>query len=390
MEEFLPPRAWALEELCRETVDLYRSWGYELVIPPLLEYLESLLTGSAQDLDLRTFKVMDQLNGRMMGIRADITPQIARIDARVLKRDVPARLCYLGTVLHTRADIAATSRSPLQTGAELFGHRGIGSDIEILRLMIETLRLAGACDVNIDIGHVGIYRTLAQACELDAEQESGLSAALQQRALPELSRMLDDWQLPDTFRDALNLLPELHGDSSVLDRIRKRLLGTVPQLAEHVAELEQLNAALQTIGRDISWQYDLGELRGYHYHTGLLFTAYCSGGCSDGVAFGGRYDDTGACFGRARPATGFSLDLKQLLTLREQGGSDRRPIPARVILAPAEKDEGLEEQICRLRNQGEVVIVALQDDSSDATALGCNHMLSKNAGNWEVIAVPAE
>ena len=223
IEEALPPQARQLESMRRSLLDLFQSWGYELVMPPFIEYIESLLTGTGNDLDLQTFKLTDQLTGRMMGVRADMTPQVARIDAHHLKSDAPTRLCYLGTVLHTRPGGFAGSRSLLQVGAELFGHPGIESDVEVLSLMVETLKKAGVDDLYLDLGHVGIYRGLVDQAGLDAEQEAILFDALQRKAKPEITELLNDWSLPKAVTQMLTRLTELNGNGSVLTEARSAL-----------------------------------------------------------------------------------------------------------------------------------------------------------------------
>ena len=314
IEEILPPAAGRMERLRRELLDLYESWGYELVTPPLIEFLDSLLTGTGNDLELQTFKLTDQLSGRMMGVRADMTPQVARIDAHLLKRAGPVRLCYMGTVLRTRADGFGGSRSPYQAGVELYGHRGHESDLEVLMLMLETLQTAGIDAVHLDLGHVAVFRELVRQAGLDREREGLLFEALQRKALPEIRQQLAVWALPAPCEQALLALAELNGGPKVLDEADLRLAAAGEAVRDALAMLRRLVAALLRRWPELPIHIDLAELRGYRYHTGVLFAAYVPGQ-GQAVAQGGRYDEIGQVFGRARPATGFSTDLATLLSL---------------------------------------------------------------------------
>jgi ATP phosphoribosyltransferase regulatory subunit len=303
VEDILPAEAMRIERLRRAILDLFFGHHYELVMPPLLEYMDSLLTGTGHDLELRTFKVVDQLSGRMMGVRADITPQVARIDAHLLNRKGVTRLCYCGSVLHTRPASPGATREPIQIGAEIYGSAGVDADLEIQKLLCDALKLAKLSDVRLDIGHVAVFRSIAHAAKIGAELEGQLFEALQKKDLPslrELSRKLDA-----KTRAALQLLPELYGGAEVLDAAGKKL----PKLAGLGAALETLRALAKACPVPIS--FDLAELRGYHYHSGVVFDAYCSG-VTGPVARGGRYDEVGKAFGRARPATGFSIDLRSV------------------------------------------------------------------------------
>ncbi len=304
VEDVLPPQAWRMEDMRRALLDLFRSRGYQLVVPPLMEYVDSLLTGVAADLDIKTFKVVDQLTGRLMGVRADITPQVARIDAHLLAANAVNRLCYAGSVLHTQADGFHRSREPIQIGAELYGEAGAEADLEILTLMLQGL---SACDVNsvqLDIGHVGVYRALAQEAKISGDVEHQLFGALQAKDSSAVAVLTAG--LSAALREAFAALPLLYGDRSVLAEARVRL----PQLPAVQAALDTLDVL--DCGLDqVEAAYDLAELRGYGYHSGVVFAAY-SGGRSHAIAQGGRYDEVGRVFGRARPATGFSLDLREL------------------------------------------------------------------------------
>ena len=378
IEEVLPQQARQLEQLRRTLLDTYASWGYELVMPPFIEYLESLLTGTGNDLDLQTFKLTDQLTGRMMGVRADMTPQVARIDAHQLKRETPTRLCYMGTVLHTRSDGFAGSRSPLQVGAELYGHAGIESDVEIMQLMLQTLQLVGVEQPFIDLGHVGIYRELVKQAGLDSDREAILFDSLQRKANPEITQYIKEWKLEAGIAKALTALSSLNGDTSTLEQARALLKDSGAGVLAALDELEQIAALLQSRVAGIQLHFDLAELRGYHYHTGLVFAAYVSGR-GQAVALGGRYNDIGKVFGRARPATGFSTDLKTLLSL-----STHKNNQLAAIFAPADNDADLQDMIASLRQQGETVICALPGQSGGAKEMGCDRQLVKEGSGWKL------
>jgi ATP phosphoribosyltransferase regulatory subunit len=303
IEDILPAEAARIERLRRAILDLFAQSGYALVMPPLLEYMDSLLTGTGHDLDVRTFKVVDQLSGRMMGVRADITPQVARIDAHLLNRKGVTRLCYCGSVLHTRPAGPAATREPIQIGAEVFGHAGVESDLEVQRLLCRALGLARVKQVRMDIGHVAVFRSIVHAAKVGAQLEAQLFEALQRKdkpALRQLARSVDA-----RTREALLLLPELYGGAEVLSLAEKKL-PKLPELARALATLRALARACP-----VPASFDLAELRGYHYHSGVVFDAYCEG-VAGAVGRGGRYDEVGKAFGRARPATGFSIDLRSL------------------------------------------------------------------------------
>ncbi|MFO1372358.1 MAG: ATP phosphoribosyltransferase regulatory subunit [Candidatus Competibacteraceae bacterium] len=382
IEEILPPAAGRLERLRRDLLELYASWGYELVIPPLIEFLESLLTGTGNDLELQTFKLTDQLSGRMMGVRADMTPQVARIDVHLLKRAGPTRLCYMGTVLRTRADGFGGSRSPYQAGVELYGHRGDESDLEVLTLMLETLAVAGIDEVHLDLGHVTIFRELVRQSGLDREREVLLFEALQRKALPEIREQLAAWRLPTLDADVLLALAELNGGPEVLAEAEERLVAANAGVQDALATLRRLVAALQRQWPALPIHVDLAELRGYHYHSGVVFAAYVPGQ-GQAVAQGGRYDEIGQVFGRARPATGFSTDLATLLLL----GS--APDVASVgIYAPTVADALLEQRVVALRRQGERVIRALPGADVEPRILGCDRVLMLQEEEWVVTPLP--
>ena len=323
VEDVLPAEAAALETYRTRLLELFRVCGYELVIPPMLEYVESLLTGTGHDLDLRTFKLVDQLSGRTMGLRADIAPQVARIDAHLLNRQGVARLCYCGTVLHTRPRELTATREPLQIGAEIYGHGGIESDVEIQRLLRASLAACGIADARLDVGHVGVFRAIARRGGVPRELEAELLEALvakDRAGLAELTEPLDA-----TSGVALRLLPDLYGGHEVLARAQEKL----PRYPEIAAALADLTMLVRENGMTMS--IDLADLRGYHYHSGVVFAAYCNG-LPSAIALGGRYDEVGAAFGRARPATGFSMDLRDVVRVAP------RPAGRGAILAPYAND----------------------------------------------------
>ncbi|NEX20859.1 ATP phosphoribosyltransferase regulatory subunit [Thiorhodococcus mannitoliphagus] len=380
IEEVLPPQARVIESLRRELLDLYASWGYEMVIPPFIDYLDSLLTGTGQDLDLQTFKLTDQLSGKLLGVRADMTPQVARMDAHHLRRETATRLCYLGTVLHTMPDGFGGSRSPLQIGAEIYGHSGIESDTEILRLTLLTLQTAGIGECYLDLGHVGIYRGLARQARLDAAQEHALFGALQRKALPEIEALIDGFGITGAPADMLRALAELNG-ADALKQADTLLRGADAQVRE---ALDYLHALADELGRwlpEHSFHYDLAELRGYRYKTGVVFAAFVPDWGLE-IARGGRYDDIGQVFGRARPAVGFSTDLKGLL--RHCSGLEERYHSSTAVYAPWSADPSLREAVEQLRTAGRRVINALPGLDQDPGQLGCQQALVERDGRWEL------
>jgi ATP phosphoribosyltransferase regulatory subunit len=383
IEEVSQGQAWQLEQLRRNLQDLYHSWGYDLVMPPFVEFLESLLTGTGSDLDLQTFKLTDPISGRQLGIRADMTPQVARIDARH-SGTAAQRLCYIGTVLITRSDGFGGSRSPLQVGAELYGHHGYESDLEIASLLLATLATAGIEQVHLDLGHVVIFRSLVQQAGVDSGQEAILFEILQRKALPELSVWLEQHRLADDSKTMLLALAQLNGGYSILDEARRQLAAAHDTVHQAIDSVERLASALQRQAPSLPMHFDLAELRGYHYHTGLVFAAYVPGFGQE-IARGGRYDSIGRVFGRARPATGFSSDLKTLLTL-----SARPPQMAeQAIYAPAVDDPELDYKIAELRRRHERVIRALPGIADELSMLGCNRKLIKQNTGWTVVALSA-
>lgn len=381
VEEALPDTAWRLERLRRRVLDVYARWGYDLVIPPLIEYLDSLLIAAGHDLELDTFKLVDQLSGRMMGVRADMTPQVARIDAHRLGRDTPVRLCYLGAVLHTRPGALGGGRSPLQLGAELYGHGGLEADLEVLELLLATLDEAGvAASRCVDLGHVGIVRGLARATGLDAGDEAALFEMLQRKSAPEIGARLDALALPAGDDAMWRALVELHGGREIPGRAREVLGAAGEEVAGAVDHLARLGDALAARHDDVEVHFDLAELRGYHYHTGVVFALYLPGEGEE-VARGGRYDGIGAAFGRARPATGFSTDLRRLAALGAEPDSGGWP---GAIAAPPDAEPELAARVAELRAAGERVIALLPGQQGAPEALGCDRRLVRRDGTWLV------
>lgn len=376
IEEVLPPLAAQVEQSRRQVLDLFAGWGYEFVVTPHIEFLDSLLTGVGRELALRTFSVTDPLSGQLMGFRADITPQVARMDAHSLRREGPSRLCYAGSVVHARPRALSTSRSPIQLGAELFGDASPAADIEIISLMLETLQHARIEQLHLDLGHVGVFRGLAQAAGLDAETEEKLFAALQRKAVTDVAELTAG--LPAELAGMLKALCSLCGGYEVLEQARKVLDGAPHAVRAALDELQQVADMLIQRYPQIPVYFDLSELRGYNYHTGVVFAAFVPG-VGHSIAQGGRYDDIGAVFGRSRPATGFSTDLKTLVSLGQPAGQPQ----ASAIWAPASADTGLWQAVCQLRAQGETVIHALSgQDSSHAAGAGCNRQLVQAGGQW--------
>ena len=374
IEDILPGEARRIEQVRRRILDDFAVHGYELVMPPLLEYVDSLLTGTGHDLDLQTFKLVDQLSGRMLGIRADITPQVARIDAHLLNRGGVTRLCYAGSVLRTLPDGLNRTREPLQIGAEIYGHRSIESDIEVQRLMLRALRLAGVKDVSLDIGHVAVFRALLRRANVSRGLEAELFQAMQAKDAPGITTLAR--KLDRSTRAALAALPELYGGPEVLARARK-VLPALPEIRAALRDLTALSKQLadQVPGLVTARSFDLGELRGYRYHSGVVFAAYANGR-PNAMAQGGRYDEVGKAFGRARPATGFSMDLRELAA----GAGVARE--SRVLAPYRPQDQSLQRVIAGLRTRGTVVIEDLPGHSRFRAELGCGRVLVRRKGRW--------
>jgi ATP phosphoribosyltransferase regulatory subunit len=377
IEELLPAQALQLEQQRRILLDLYASWGYQLVIPPLVEYRDALLTGTEQDLALQTATLTDQISGRLLGIRADITPQTARIDAHKLQQQAPTRLCYIGSVLHAQPNRSNGTRNPLQIGAELYGHDGLASDQEIVQLMLTTLQQVGIDDIYLDLGHVAIYRSLAEQAGLDNIQKNKLFAALQRKAKTEIASLLEHYQVAPLQREMLQSLADLNGEADILDQARQTLAAAPTAVHNAIDYLQQLGQVL-----NVPVHYDLVESRTYDYQTGVVFAAFVPGQGYE-IARGGRCDNIGEAFGRARPATGFSTDLKTLLAL----GKPPQPAQPKVILAPTEQDPTLTEYIAELRATGHTVIQALPGQAGTPQEQGVQYKLQHTSQGWTLIPV---
>ncbi|MER0215308.1 MAG: ATP phosphoribosyltransferase regulatory subunit [Nitrosomonas sp.] len=371
VEDILPAEAIHIEGMRRQIIDLLMVQGYQQVVPPLLEYVESLLTGSGSDMDLHMFKVIDQLSGRMMGLRADMTPQVARIDAHLLNFEGITRLCYANSVLHTVPAGITKTREPLQVGAELYGHSGLESDLEVQRLMLQCLTVSGVSAIQLDLGHVAVFRGLIKGAGISHELEAELYAALQAKDVSTLQELCVDLQ--KQTREALLLLPELYGDHKVLTDAASRL-PDYPEIRAALNELSIAKEELKPIVEEIA--FDLADLRGYHYHTGMVFAAYTSG-CSNAIALGGRYDEIGKAFGRARPATGFSMDLRELSRLMKP-----QSYPKAISAPYQKKNTELENKIEQLRKSGQIVVVELPGQKGKS--LDCDRELILHDGQWIV------
>ena len=369
IEDILPREAARIERLRRDILDLLARHGYELVMPPLLEHVDSLLTGTGHDLDLQTFKLVDQLSGRMLGLRADIAPQVARIDAHLLNRSGVTRLCYAGSVLHTLPKGMNRTREPLQIGAEIYGHAGIEADVEIQQLLLSALEAAGIADAHLDIGHVGIFRALVKRARLARDAEDELFRAMQVKDAPAVRELTK--KLPRAAAEAFAALPELYGGPEVLKEAKRRLTAH-PEIE---AALKDLSALSQRLSDAAPIRcFDLAELRGYGYHSGVVFAAYAQGQ-SSAIGLGGRYDEVGEAFGRARPATGFSMDLRELAALSP--GNDARAC----VLAPYKPDDSaLQRRIALLRARGTAVVVELPGHADGESA--CERRLVQRQGKW--------
>ena len=381
IEELLPDQAERIERLRRQLLDLFAGWGYRIVIPPIIEHLESLLVGTGRDLELQTFKLTDQLTGRLLGVRADMTPQVARIDAHRLKTTAPSRLCYVGPVLHTRPQGFARTRSPFQVGAELYGHGGIESDVEILALMVASLAMVGLHQPHIDLGHVGVFRGLAREAGLSEDQEQVLFDALQRKAKPEIDDYVEALAIEPAYRSMFAALVDLNGGGDVLDEARGRLRQGGPAVQSALDNLQRIAAAAGARMPNIGLHFDLAELRGYHYQTGVVFAAFVPEHGQE-IARGGRYDDIGRAFGGARPATGFSTDLETLLMLSRNHSSRLAG-----VFAPCVADTALDELVSDLRARGERVCAELPGQLGGARELGCDRIIEHRDGAWVVTAL---
>ncbi len=378
IEEVLPDDARHLESLRRQLLDVFSCWGYDLVIPPLVDFLDSLLIGSGHDLDLQTFKLTDQVSGEMLGIRADMTPLVARIDAHHLDHDRPTRLCYVGTTLRTLGDTLEKTRSPMQIGAEIYGHSGIDSDLEVIRLMLEMLAVTGLQNVHLDLGHVGIYRALSEQAGLSKNQEAELFDVLQRKARTELNDLLAGYKVDEKFKVIFTLLPTLNGGIEILNKATEILANTNEAVTQALNELHAIAKKLSVHYPSLPVSFDLSELRGYHYHTGVVFASFIPEVGRE-IARGGRYDNIGEFFGRARAATGFSSDLRLLAALCQKTEEQKQ-----LVYAPFIGDASLVEKVRDLRAKGIAVIQQLPGHSNEIEQLSCTDILEKVNQNWVV------
>ena len=373
--DVLPSEARHIEELRRGLLDTARCYGYELVMPPLLEHLESLLTGTGEALGLQTFKLVDQLSGRSLGLRADTTSQVARIDAHLLNRKGVTRLCYCGPVVHTRPDRPHATREPLQFGAEIYGHDGLEADLEALLLALDCLRVAQVQDFSVDLADVRIVRSLLAGVPLDAQKLQNIYGALATKDAGELGALARDF--PAASREGLLALLQLYGDEGILLEAEKAL-GRTPGVRDVLSNLRWLASRLD----GVRVSFDLADLRGYAYYSGARFAIYAPG-ASDALVRGGRYDEVGAVFGRNRPAAGFSLDIKQVV-----GVVPPRALKA-AIRAPWGDSGDVRAAIAALRNQGETVVCVLPGHGSEVDEFHCDRELACVSGQWVVQAIEA-
>ena len=377
IDDVLPEQAQLVESARRKLLDLYANWGYDLVIPPMVEFTESLLSGSGSDLDLMTFRVTDQISGRMMGIRADITPQTARMDAHSLSRQGPNRLCYAGTVLQTRPRGPLESRTPISLGVELFGEPSLKADIEVIELFLKTLEVANVDSVHLDLGHVDIFRGLLADANLNPDQESLLFELLQRKAVAEIKDWVEENITDPTLKEWLNLLPTLSGDSSILQKAKIGLQGAPKTVIDALDQLEQVSSALSD--KNITIYLDLGELPGFHYHTGIVFAAYVPGH-GKALGNGGRYDHVGESFGRSRPATGFAFDLKSLV---EKGRFESQAKAGIYVSADLYPD--CQAIVAEYREQGQRVVQGFVGQEVNAQEINCDRQLVKQGKEYLIV-----
>ncbi|TDI80862.1 MAG: ATP phosphoribosyltransferase regulatory subunit [Betaproteobacteria bacterium] len=381
IEDILPAEALRIETMRRRILDWLLVHGYQLVAPPMLEFVESLISGSGGDMNLRMFKMVDQLSGRMMGLRADITPQAARIDAHLLNCKGITRLCYVGSVLHTVPSGLTSTREPLQIGAEIFGHAGLESDLEIHRLMLQSLAISGIDKIHLDLGHVAVFRSLVKGAGIPTGLEAELFSALQAKNVSGLKELCTEFDkcIDKNTRQALMLLPKLYGDKKILAQARK-FLPDYPEIKKALDELEIVAAKLKLVVDTLA--FDLADLRGYHYHSGIVFAAYADG-YPNAVALGGRYDDIGKAFGRARPATGFSMDLRELSRLIK----NPYPCPKKILAPYRKNDKRLEKRIEQLRTKNQIVIVELPRHEGNRDTFNCDRKLVLQNKVWKVVDI---
>jgi ATP phosphoribosyltransferase regulatory subunit len=371
--DVLPSEARHIEELRRLYLDTARGYGYELVMPPLLEYLESLLSGTGRALALKTFKLVDQLSGRTLGLRADTTPQVARIDAHLLNRKGVTRLCYCGPVLHTLSDKPFATREPLQFGAEIYGHAGLEADLEVLQLALDSLQAVSLTDLSVDLSDARIVPALLRGVQLSTDDRDALHNALAAKDTPGVKALAQN--LPAQVRDALAALVNLYGDATVLQQAEK-IFAAWPEVIAALGELRHMSAALQ----NVHVTFDLADLRGYAYYSGVRFAIYVPG-ANDALVRGGRYDEVGAVFGRKRPAAGFSLDLKELVNVVPEVSLKA------AIRAPWGAAKGLREAIASLRARGETVVCIMPGHESEVDEFDCDRELVDVSGQWVVKAL---
>ncbi len=375
IEEILPPQAQRVEYLRRHLIDVLDNWGYDFVMPPALEYLESLLTGAGKNLDLRTFKVTDQLSGRMMGLSADATPQVARIDAHSLAPEGVSRLCYCRTVFHTKAQSLLASRTPTQIGAELFGADNIEADIEIISLMLHALNAAEIQQIHLDIGHVGVFNALVKEADLNAQQQAKLFELLKLKCRADIKKWAEENIQSEDIKQALHLFVRQQGNVADLCDTFKSLATLIPTAAQAVQDVQKVVEQINQRFPNVPVNIDLTELRGYNYHSGLVFAAYIPG-FGDAIAKGGRYNDTGAAFGRDRAATGFSADLKVLARFGEFGVNKKQ-----TWLAPHDTDPALWAEVDKLRASGQRVITDLNGQTNQTV----DGYLKQINGQWQLV-----
>lgn len=381
IEEVLPDQARQIEGLRRRLVDLFERWGYDYVIPPMVEFTDSLLTGSGQDIDLLTFKLTDQLSGKTLGIRADITPQVARMDAHSLKRHGVNRVCYAGHVMHTKPKSPLSSRTPLKLGVEMFGVEGIEAETEVISLLLETLKVAELDAQYIDLGHVAIFRALSKSAGLTAENEATLFTLLQSKALTEVDAWLEANIEDTTVRAWLTALPRLSGGTKVLEKAREVLKGAPQEVHQALDELQTLASLVEVRYPDANLYFDLSELRGYRYHTGIVFGAFAPG-VGNAIANGGRYDHIGEAFGRSRSATGFDIDLSAICRLV------KKPKQANSgIFASSDTNTNHWRKVQELRYQGERVVVGKADQTKPYEYQNCDRELLESE-NGELVVKP--
>jgi len=381
VEETLPTEAARIEKLRRKVLDLLDSWGYDLVMPPLMEYLDSLLTGVGHGLEIETFKLTDQMSGRMMGVRADMTPQVARIDAHYLGNEGASRLCYFGPVLRTRPDCLGCSRVPLQLGAELFGVKGYQADIEIVELLVETLHTIGLDKLHVDLGHMGIFQALAAAEGLNIEAQDQLVEAISSHAGDDVAQLCQSLGLSSEATELFILMTVSSGEVDSLPEMVEKFSVASEEVKAAFQNLSRIAGSLKKRLPTTRLYYDLAELKGKSYHNGLVFSVYTHGS-GRAIAYGGRYDDIGIDFGRARPATGFSLDLRTISRLSKQSDTDATDVST-IICAPDNDDPELLDAVKQLRLDGKRVVYSYDNEQTDAGGKNTANLVRQD-GKWIV------